>query len=235
MKLSIGLALAISLLVREDPGVGGSGAERADEGPRRAGPSADELLALTESCDPLPGVGKFKTDSRSPATVPICRLNGAIWWRADADIDCDGGTSASCKDDPSYQATTSAKDSKGSFVDASTLPFLVVPLAGNGFDPKKLGIKTGWSGYGSAGAIIYDGQLLYVPYADAGPAGVIGELSQAAAARLGIPTSPRSGGVDSGVTYIVFTGPGSYVEPIESEAEARALGERLARALIQDN
>ena len=47
MKLSIGLALAISLLVREDPGVGGSGAERADEGPRRDS-SLDALAKLQE-------------------------------------------------------------------------------------------------------------------------------------------------------------------------------------------
>ena len=54
MKLSIGLALAISLLVREDPGVGGSGAERADEGPRR-GTTLEKMAELKT----LPGADRL--------------------------------------------------------------------------------------------------------------------------------------------------------------------------------
>ena len=76
-------------------------------------------------------------------------------------------------------------------------PFFVVPLPSNGFDPKTHGIKTGWSGYGSVGAIIYNGKMIYAPYADAGPTGVIGELSYRAAELLGIPPSPINGGVAS--------------------------------------
>ena len=72
------------------------------------------------------------------------------------------------------------------------------------------------------------------PYADAGPSGVIGELSQAAAAKLGIPTSPINGGVASGVTYIVFTG-ANYVDPIENLTTADTVGKNLAAKLIADN
>lgn len=216
----------------DDPNDGDTG---GGGGGGNDGPTAQELLALTQTCNQVPGTTKFKTDQGQSATVPICQLNGAVWWRADADIDCDGGTSTECKSDPDYMSETSAKDSKGNWVDASTVPFLVVPLPSNGFDPKAFGIKTGWSGYGSAGAIIYNNKIVYAPYADAGPTGVIGELSQAAAAKLGIPTSPKTGGVPSGVTYIVFTGPNTYVNPIESLSMATSIGKDLANQLLDNN
>jgi len=231
VKMLTIVGLSLAAFACDDPGEG----EGDGGNPNNGAPTAAELLDLTQHCDPLPGVSKFKTDYNVSSTIQICQLNGAIWWRADADIDCDGGTSAECKDDPDYQSTTSAKDSKGNFVDASKVPFLVVPQASNGFDPKSHGIKTGWSAYGSAGAMIYNGKVIYGPYADAGPEGIIGELSQAAAAQLGIPTSPIHGGVSSGVTYIVFTGANTYVDPIESAAMANSLGKSLANTLLENN
>ena len=73
---------------------------------------------------------------------------------------------------------------------------------------------------------------VYAPYADAGPAGVIGELSYAAAVALGIDPDPNRGGVEGDVTYIVFTGDDARVEPVESAAQARAVGERLLARLL---
>jgi N-acetyl-anhydromuramyl-L-alanine amidase AmpD len=207
----------------------------ADNQPAPADPTAADLLALTQNCTPLAGVSKFKTDaSAGSATIQICQLNGALWWRADADVDCDGAPDPKCTVDPSYQPETSAKDSNGNFINSAQVPFYVVPLPSNGFDPKAHGIKTGWSGYGSAGAILYNGKLIYAPYADAGPTGVIGELSYRAAELLGIPPSPINGGVASGVTYIVFTG-ANYVDPIESASTAATVGKALATKLIADN
>ncbi len=108
-------------------------------------------------------------------------------------------------------------------------------MSGSGFDPRSHGIKTSWNAYGSAGAIIYEGKLLFAPYADAGPRHVVGELSAAAAEELGIPNHPVSGGVPSGVTYIIFTGDDTYVSPIESRSAAETLGEELAQRLIENN
>ena len=196
--------------------------------------TAQQLLDLTADCDRVPGTELFRTDAGKSRTIEICQLEGAIWWRADADIDCDGGKSSPCTEDPWYQSETSSKDSKGNFIDSATVPHFVVPMAGDGFFPKDFGIKTGWGGYGSAGAIIYEGKLLYAPYADAGPRWVLGELSAAAAAMLGIPNHPVSGGVASGVTYIVFTGD-SYVDPIESRDAAETLGAQLAAKLVANN
>src|SRR5436309_13479669 len=44
----------------------------------------------------------------------------------------------------------------------------------------------------------------YALYADVGPASKIGEGSIALAAALGIPSSPKSGGIAHGIVYIVF-------------------------------
>jgi hypothetical protein len=44
----------------------------------------------------------------------------------------------------------------------------------------------------------------YAVYADVGPANKIGEGSIALAAALGIPSSPKSGGLGHGIVYIVF-------------------------------
>ena len=199
-----------------------------------ADPTVADLVALTQNCTPVAGTSKFKTDSgANSATVQLCQLNGAIFWKADADIDCDGAADPKCTVDPYYLPTTSATDSNGKYINSAKVPFYVVPLPSNGFAPKDHGIKTG-AGYGSAGAILYNGKLIYAPYADAGPAGVIGELSYAAAEQLGIPPSPINGGVASGVTYIAFTG-ANYVNPIENLTTAATVGKSLASKLIADN
>ena len=46
----------------------------------------------------------------------------------------------------------------------------------------------------------------YAVYADVGPANKIGEGSIALAAALGVPSSPKSGGVAHGIVSIVFPG-----------------------------
>ena len=51
------------------------------------------------------------------------------------------------------------------------------------------------------------------------------------AASLGIDPDPATGGADTGVTYIVFTGAGAVVSPIEDHAAAVSLGEVLAAQL----
>ena len=193
-------------------------------------PTADDLLALTQNCDPLPGVGYFSNDYGGSNTIPMCELDGAIWFRADMDIDCDGGTEAECKADPYYLPETSANDSNGDPLDASHLPFSVLPLNSNGFSMSEWGLRLG-----STTAVIYQGQLLYMPLGDRGPSGTVGEASYAAAVDLGIPPSPISGGVPSGVTYIFFDGSDAVVSPIESESAAASVGSTQAADLLLAN
>ncbi len=101
VKLLTVIGLSLAAFACDDPGEGGSG---GSGGNPSDGPTAQELLELTQTCDPLPGVSKFKTDYNVSSTIQICQLNGAIWWRADADIDCDGAADPRCTVDRSYRA-----------------------------------------------------------------------------------------------------------------------------------
>jgi hypothetical protein len=191
-------------------------------------PTAAELLALTTTCS-VASNGKYATDSGATPTVDICALTGAYFWKADMDIDCDGLKTAVCSasTDPAYQNQTSATTSTGGWLDASTLPYVVIPLPSSRFDYTKSNIQLG-----QLVAVIYNGKITYGVFGDEGPSDIIGESSYAMAQSLGIDPNPATGGVDSGVTYIVFTGPGAVVSPIEDHAKAVALGQTLANKLL---
>jgi hypothetical protein len=189
-----------------------------------------DLVALLSSCQQLSGTTSFRTDEGAAKTVPICQLNGAVWWKADMDIDCDGGKGTACKSDPYYQADTAAVDSSGNALDASTLPYVVVPLPSNGFDYKAAGLKLG-----SVVGVIYQGKIMYGIIGDLGPTGVIGEASYAMASKLGINPSPISGGVDSGVTYVAFTGSSAVVTKKEDAAQAAQIGQARTAAVVAAN
>jgi hypothetical protein len=72
----------------------------------------------------------------------------------------------------------------------------------------------------------------YGVFGDEGPSSIIGEASYAMASSLGIDPDPSTGGVDTGVAYIAFTGSDAVVPVIEDHAMATALGEAKARALL---
>lgn len=185
------------------------------------------LKAKTQKCNAI-DVGLFAEDRGMTGDIPLCQLPGAVFWKADFDIDCDGGTSANCKSDPYYQASTSAVDSQGRFVDASKLPFVVLPLNSGAYNASRLGLKVG-----SVVAVIYQDKLVFAAIADQGPKGVIGEGSEMLASILGIPNNSRSGGVSGKVvTFIAFTGADAMVSPIESHGAAQALGQRKANQLL---
>lgn len=189
-----------------------------------------DLVAKLTNCQQIAGTTKFAKDSGGSKVVPVCQLNGAIWWTADLDVDCDGGRGAACKADPYYQADTAAVDSLGNALDASTLPYVVVPLPSNGFDYKAAGLKLG-----SVVGVIYQNKIMYGIIGDLGPTGVIGEASYAMAQKLGINPSPISGGVDSGVTYVAFTGSSAIVTKKEDAAQAAQIGASRAAAIVQSN
>jgi len=189
--------------------------------------TADKLLTKLGTCSQIAGTTKFRKDSGGSATVPVCSVTGAVWWTADMDVDCDGGSGATCKSDPDYQSSTAGVSSTGKALDASTLPYVVIPMSSNGFNYKTAGLKMG-----SVVAVIYGGKVAYGVLGDVGPAGVIGEASYAMAKQLGINSSPTSGGVDTGVTYVAFTGTSAAVTKNEDNAQAVSLGDSLASKLI---
>jgi hypothetical protein len=192
--------------------------------------TAADLLALTSACNRLAGSTDFATDDGEADTVSICTLTGAVWWRADMDIDCDGGKSAACLADPWYQPETSATDSQGQPLDASTLPYVVVPLPSNGFDYTAAGLQLG-----SVVAVVFNGQLQYGIFGDEGPQGMIGEASYAMAVLFGIDPDPATGGSDGPVTYIAFTGSAAVVTHNEDHGEAVTVGYQRAADLVTNN
>jgi hypothetical protein len=156
-------------------------------------------------------------------------MEGAVFWTADMDIDCDGRATAACNSatDRSYSPQTSAVDSAGRYLDASSLPFVVVPRPSDRFDYRQAGLALG-----SAVAVIRGGRVEYGVIGDTGPAGIIGEASYAMARSLGIDPDPAAGGTDEAVTYIAFTGPAAIVSRVEDHQEAVRVGRGCALRLL---
>ncbi|NVB80165.1 MAG: hypothetical protein HOV81_17355 [Kofleriaceae bacterium] len=202
----------------------GAGVDAALPGP----PTAAELLARIANCDQVVG-GPFSLDSSGPATVSICGLPNAVFWKAELDVDCDGKMSSKCSlsTDPAYQDQTAATDSLGDPLDAAALPYVVVPGKSTRFDYRAAGLAMG-----SVFAVIYKDQVQYGVAGDVGPTAIIGEASYRMAELLGIDPDPRTGGTDDEVAYIGFTGMAAIVDPIEDHDRAVSLGEGLATALL---
>jgi hypothetical protein len=204
--------------------------------PRCSGgdPTIEKIFALTPPDGKAKVSGDYKLDSEAsdPDSMPIIRaaiykLNGAIYWVTDMDVDCDGRvTPGKCDDmhDGSFQAQTAFLGNAS----AAEVPYIVIP---NNFPLATFGIKGG-----QVGAIIYRGKIGYAVLGDTGPKEIIGEASYAAAEMMGIPPSAVDGGINGrSVTFIMFTGPGAVPANLTSRAEAKALGEKLMMKFLQDN
>ncbi|CAM5732898.1 glycoside hydrolase family 75 protein [Streptomyces fumanus] len=196
-----------------------------EDGPVRAA----DLLTAVRDCEPV-SRGRFRADAQAAADIPVCGTTGAVFWKADLDIDCDGRPGARCnrRTDPYFTAATACPGSDGRPLDAERLPYIVVPAPDTRWDHRAHGVRCG-----SVAAVVYRDRVRYAVVGDIGPRGVIGEGSYALAESLGIRTDPRTGGVPSGVTYIVFDD--SRAEPVDDVRAASRTGERLARRLISRN
>ena len=174
--------------------------------------------------------GKYRSDSATAASIPVCGKNGAVFWKADMDIDCDGQITTECNmgTDPWFLGDTAFHQANGKPLNAARLPFVVVPSSSTIWNYAGAGIKGG-----GVVAVIYKDLVQYAVVGDTGPSGIIGEASYAAANALGINPNPATGGAASGVTYILFTN--SKVSPIEEHDAAVTLGDTLAKKFLQDN
>ncbi|MCK2244000.1 MULTISPECIES: glycoside hydrolase family 75 protein [unclassified Crossiella] len=190
------------------------------------GPTAAQLLAKVASCNQI-STGKYRTDTGTGATVPVCGQSKVVHWRADLDIDCDGQITPECNKntDPWFQPDTAFHQSDGKPLISAKLPYVVVPSPSGTFDYRKHGIAGG-----GVVAVIYNNKVQYAVVGDTGPANIIGEASYAAAKNLGINPDPHHGGSDGPVTYIFFKG--SKVSPIENAGKAVSAGEQLATAFV---
>ncbi|MCX4917984.1 glycoside hydrolase family 75 protein [Streptomyces sp. NBC_00687] len=191
--------------------------------------SAASLLAKVTSCSQISS-GKYRTDEETSATIPVCGKNGAVFWKADMDIDCDGQVTNRCSadTDPWFQDDTAFHQSNGQPLRADSLPYVVVPSTSSIWKYTSSGIKGG-----GVVAVIYNNKVEYAVVGDTGPTSIIGEASYATASALGIDPDPETGGTDSGVTYIVFKN--AQVSPIESHTAAVTLGNSLAQQFLANN
>ncbi|MET7605978.1 glycoside hydrolase family 75 protein [Streptomyces avermitilis] len=190
---------------------------------------AADLLAKVRDCAPVSN-GRYRSDDGAPADIAVCGRPDAVFWKADMDIDCDGrpGLLCNASTDPSFSDATAFQQSDGRQLSAETLPYIVVPTAGDIWDHREHGVRGG-----AVAAVIYQDRVQYAVVGDTGPHDIIGEASYATARALGISPDPRGGGTDSGVTYIVFKN--SVVSPIEDHVGAVAQGEALAREFLRGN
>lgn len=169
-------------------------------------------------------------EQTNAANIYIYKLptNPVVYvFTSSAAIDCDGQASSLCNNDPTNLGQTSFTQNNGKPLAPATLPWYILPETPNPiFDYAKLGIQGG-----QAGLVLYNNKMEYGIFGDergrdvgnfAGTA--IGEVSYAMAVSLGIPPNPDTGGVDNGVTYIVFTSKANVVSPIESHAAADTIG-----------
>jgi hypothetical protein len=203
------------------------GTDGAADGAVPGAPTAAELLAKLATCNAIGG--PYSTDATEPATVSICGLPHAVFWRADLDVDCDGKMSAQCNSstDPDFQDQTAATDSHGDPLDAAMLPYVVVPGHSGTWDYRESGLKPG-----SVFAVIYQDKVAYGVFGDIGPTAIVGEASYAMAQQLGIDPDPSTGGAETGVAYIGFSGDAAVADPIEDHALAVSIGIAQAKILV---
>jgi Fungal chitosanase of glycosyl hydrolase group 75 len=162
-------------------------------------PTAGQLLAKLKACHPTSSA-RFATDEHRARTIPVCRASGALFFKADMDIDCDGQVTAHCnlRADRAFQSGT-ALSPGGKPLAAEKTPYLVLPQPSRGFDYRKYGIQLG-----AVAAVVYKGRIAYAVFGDTGPREILGEASYRVAKLLGIDPDPSTGGTASGVTYVVF-------------------------------
>ncbi|WP_142212933.1 glycoside hydrolase family 75 protein [Streptomyces sp. SLBN-118] len=228
---ALAAAAGSALLAATVPSAAAHPADRIGTAWREGSVSAADLLARVEGCSQI-SKGGYREDAlvRAAVSVPVCQANGAVFWKADMDIDCDGQRTSACntRTDPWFQSATAFQQSDGLPLDAERLPFIVVPTPSGIWD-----YRTSDIGGGTVAAVIYGDRVQYAVVGDTGPSGIIGEASYATAEALGIDPDPRTGGAASDVTYILFTN--SRVAPIEDPIGAEILGEALARDFLENN
>ncbi len=150
-----------------------------------------------------------------------------IVYTSSAAIDCDGIGRTECGNDPTYQGDTSCHDSSDKPLDPVNVSWYVIPESPNPFfDYNDHDISCA-----QAGLVIYSGSMQYGIFGDERGRDVgntngrmIGEVSYGMAEPLGIDPDPDVGGIESGVTYIIFTGSENVVDPPESTSAAQSVG-----------
>jgi hypothetical protein len=226
-------------------GAAGAGAAGSGAGGGSAGsgpPSAAELLARVDGCAGSATAVKGGFGLDGAGSISIYQCAGALTWKADMDVDCDGIQTSPCDTDVTGQPQTSIVDlAPTGDVDPTKLPYFVIPLG----TPETTWYKSYDVQLGQLGAVIYQGRVQYGIFADEAGGAFIGESSYAMCQLfLGAPTGaganndpcdPNQGGIDpADVTYVTFTGAANRVRgaDIYDHATQTVLGGAAARAWV---
>lgn len=109
-----------------------------------------------------------------------------------------------------------AVDDPARYVDASKIPFIVLP----GSMAREVGARPGDF---AAVLNVNNGRSSYAIFGDVGPSDRIGEGSVALAENLGVRSDARNGGARRGILYLIFPGSGNgrprTIEEINTESE----------------
>jgi hypothetical protein len=99
---------------------------------------------------------------------------------------------------------TKARTDPGRYVDARLIPYIVLPSEPALKEP-------GGARLGDLAVVVNarNRRLAFAIFADQGPRGKVGEGSIALAELLEIPSSPKTGGADGDIVYVVFPGSGN--------------------------
>jgi hypothetical protein len=129
----------------------------------------------------------------------ICKLpGGALYYESALELDTDG--SAFAKLDATGQARTSAHLTDGSFLDANTVNYIVLPEGGF---TDRFGIQLG-----DMAVVIFRDRLAFACFGDFGPSNKLGEASIAVHRDLGFERVVKgrlvNAGIDGEVVTIVF-------------------------------
>ncbi|KAM0752101.1 Chitosanase-domain-containing protein [Meredithblackwellia eburnea MCA 4105] len=139
-----------------------------------------------------------------------------VWWASNMDVDCDGGSTSdnACSNDQSHQTQTTFKDSSGKWVDAVSIPYVVIDDDSD-FSPEKLGIQPM-----SAVAVVCNGKLTFGVWADTNGDGSMGEVSlKLAQTCFGSGMTGNSGHDAPDVLYVAFIGSKADTVPSGSTSD----------------
>src|SRR3954470_8097041 len=136
----------------------------------KAAPTAAELLAKVTTCKQISN-GRYKPTGDAPADIPVCDKTGAVYWKADMDIDCDGTRTTQCNEntDCCFQPDTAFHDSTDKPLNAAQLPYVVVPSESSIW---RYHATSGING-GAVVAVIYNNKVEYAVVGDTGPNKII--------------------------------------------------------------
>jgi hypothetical protein len=196
----------------------------------------NELLALTPATCAMKAAGDFDFDDPGVAgagKAGICGIKGAFYWVADLNIDCDGRNPAGSKCTGTHGTDTFVHNKDNQALAPAVTPFVVLPTSMANPDLPAVALKPG-----AVVAVInhQTRKIVFAVFGDTETDNRIGAASYACAEQLGIDPNPTTGGQKGRtVTYVAFTDASAVPKDIESQAEARMLGQTLAAKLIADN